>query len=84
MARAVAAQHRATVPQVAVAWLLAQPGVTSVVLGARTPEQLTANIAATELELTGQDLAQLDEVSALPPFYPKWIQDMFAHLRLPA
>jgi aryl-alcohol dehydrogenase-like predicted oxidoreductase len=84
VARAVAARHRATVPQVAVAWLLAQPGVTSVILGARTPEQLTGNIAATELELTGQDLAQLDEVSALPPFYPKWIQDMFAHLRLPA
>jgi aryl-alcohol dehydrogenase-like predicted oxidoreductase len=83
-ARAVAARHDATVPQVAIAWLLAQPGITSVILGARTPEQLTANIAATELELTAEDLAQLGAVSQLPPSYPQWIQDMFSPLRLPA
>lgn len=74
--RAVAAGHDATVPQVAISWLLAQPGVTSVVLGARTPEQLSANIAATELKLTEQDTAELDAVSALPASYPQWLQSM--------
>ena len=51
-ARAVAARPGATVPQVALAWLLAQPAVTSVITGARTEQQLTANLAASELRLT--------------------------------
>jgi aryl-alcohol dehydrogenase-like predicted oxidoreductase len=84
VARAVADRHEATVPQVAIAWLLAQGGVTSVILGARTPAQVTANVAATGLLLTGQDMAELDEVSKLQPAYPNWIQAMFAPMRVPA
>ena len=84
VARVIAGRHEATVPQVSIAWLLAQPGVTSVILGARTPEQLTGNVAATELQLTGQDLAELTKVSELPPAYPNWIQEMFAPMRIPA
>ena len=45
---------------------------------------LLGNSAATELELTEEDLAQLGRVSELPPSYPQWIQDMFHALRAPA
>ncbi|MGI8334251.1 aldo/keto reductase [Actinomadura scrupuli] len=72
--RLVAARHEVGVPRVALAWVLAQPGVTSTVIGARRPEQLLENLSAIELELTPQDLAELDAASALPPEYPGWIQ----------
>ncbi|ETK35932.1 aldo/keto reductase [Microbispora sp. ATCC PTA-5024] len=80
--RAVAARHGTTVARVALAWVLAQPGVTSAILGARRPEQLEENLAAVDLELTEEDLAELDGVSALPAEYPAWIQDGGAY-RLP-
>jgi aryl-alcohol dehydrogenase-like predicted oxidoreductase len=82
-ARAVAARYEATVPQVALAWLLAQPAVTSVIIGARTLEQLTGNLAASDLQLAGPDLADLGEVSKPPSAYPNWIQEMFAPQRIP-
>jgi hypothetical protein len=50
--RKVAARLGTGVPGIALAWVLAQPGVTSVVVGARRPDQLTENVAATEVELT--------------------------------
>ena len=84
VARTVAGRHGATVPQVAIAWLLARSAVTSVIIGARKPEQVTANVAATDLHLTEQDLAELDEVSKLTPAYPNWIQEMHAPMRIPA
>jgi aryl-alcohol dehydrogenase-like predicted oxidoreductase len=84
VARAVADRHGATVPQVAIAWLLARPGVTSVIIGARTPEQVTANVAAADLRLTDQDTTELDAVSKPPLAYPNWIQEMFAATRVPA
>ena len=46
------------------AWLAAQPAVTSVILGARTVEQLADNLAAADLDLAPEQLARLDEVSA--------------------
>ena len=82
--RTVAARHEASPAQVAIAWLLAQRAVTSVIVGARKPEQLTENIAAGDLLLTEQDLAELDEVSRSPVAYPNWIQDWFAPTRTPA
>lgn len=72
--REVAAHHEAPVARVALAWVLAQPGVTSAIVGAKRPEQLKDSLAAVTLELTGQDLADLDQASALPPEYPGWIQ----------
>ncbi|WP_371778931.1 aldo/keto reductase [Streptosporangium subroseum] len=72
--RLVAARHEVGVARVALAWVLAQPGVTSAVIGAKRPEQLAENLAAVELELTAQDLAELDAASALPVEYPAWIQ----------
>jgi aryl-alcohol dehydrogenase-like predicted oxidoreductase len=81
--RAVAGRHEVSPARVALAWLLAQPGVTSVIIGARKLEQLTDNIAAGDLTLTDRDLAELDEISKLPVAYPNWIQAAFASARLP-
>jgi aryl-alcohol dehydrogenase-like predicted oxidoreductase len=81
--RAVAARHETTVPAVALAWTLAQPGVTSVLAGARRPEQLVQNAVAVDIDLTAADLAELDAVSVLPPSYPNWLQEADFPTRLP-
>ncbi|MGW4483430.1 aldo/keto reductase [Amycolatopsis sp. NPDC004368] len=70
--RTVAARHDVGVARVALAWVLAQRGVTSVIVGAKRPDQLRENLAAVDLQLDEQDLAELDAVSALPPEYPAW------------
>ncbi|GAA3433983.1 aldo/keto reductase [Kutzneria kofuensis] len=82
--RAVADRRAASPSQVAIAWLLAQPAVTSVIIGARRLDQLNDNIAAADLTLTEQDLAELDEVSRLPVAYPNGLQGVFAPTRIPA
>jgi aryl-alcohol dehydrogenase-like predicted oxidoreductase len=71
--RPIAQAHGVSVAQVALAWLLHQPAVTSVIVGAKKPEQLADNIAATQLQLTAEELARLDEASRLPPEYPGWM-----------
>ena len=63
-ADAIATDHAATSSQVAIAWLLAQPAMTSVILGARTVEQLIDNLGASDLELSDAEIAQLSEASA--------------------
>lgn len=60
----IAQAHAATKSQVALAWLTAQPAVTSVIIGARNLEQLRDNLGATDLHLTGEELERLSEVSA--------------------
>lgn len=62
--REIAAAHSATSAQVALAWLGARPAVTSVILGARSVEQLADNIAATELQLSAEETTRLDSASA--------------------
>ena len=62
-----------SVARVALAYVLAKPWVTTVIIGAKTPEQLDDNLAAVDLELTAEELASLDEVSALAPEYPGWM-----------
>ena len=59
--------------RVALAWLLHQPVTTSVIIGAKRPEQLQDNLAAVDLKLSEDELKQLDEVSKLPPEYPGWM-----------
>jgi aryl-alcohol dehydrogenase-like predicted oxidoreductase len=81
--RTAAAGHETTVPAVALAWTLAQPGVTSVLAGARRPDQLVQNAAAVDIDLTAADLAELDAVSALPPSYPNWLQEADFPARVP-
>ena len=58
---------------VAQAWLLHQPAVTSIIVGAKTQEQLQDNLAAADLALEPEELEVLREVSALPPEYPGWM-----------
>jgi aryl-alcohol dehydrogenase-like predicted oxidoreductase len=72
--RKVAERRDATAAQTALAWVLAQPAVTSVIVGGKRPDQLTANLAAVDLELTAEDLAELDEVSRTSLRYPQWLQ----------
>ncbi len=67
----IAANHAgATISQIAVAWLLRQKAVASVIVGVRTPEQLTDNLGAAELNLSDEEIAKLNEVSALEKGYP--------------
>jgi aryl-alcohol dehydrogenase-like predicted oxidoreductase len=68
--------------RVALAWLLGRPGVASVIVGARTDEQLADNLKAAELELSEEERRRLDEVSALPLIYPFWHQAKTASDRL--
>ena len=59
--------------RISLAWLLAKPVVTSVILGAKRLDQLQDNLAAAELKLTQEEIEVLDDVSALPPEYPGWM-----------
>ena len=70
--------------QVALAWLLERPGVTSVIVGARTEEQLVDNLKAADLELSDDERTRLDEVSRPPLLYPYWHQAKTAADRLSA
>jgi aryl-alcohol dehydrogenase-like predicted oxidoreductase len=71
--RGIADAKNASVAQVALAWLLHQDVVTSVIVGAKTVEQLKDNIGATGVRLDGDDLAALDEITKLPAEYPGWM-----------
>ena len=71
--RPIAEAHGRPVAQVALAWLLAQPAVTSVIVGAKRPDQLADNLAAVDLALTADDLQALDAASELTPEYPGWM-----------
>ncbi len=70
----VATEHDASIPQIALAWVLSRPGVANVVMGARTEEQLRANLKAAEIRLTPEQIARLDDVSRRQPTYPYWHQ----------
>lgn len=71
----VAKKYHATPAQIAIAWLLHQPTVTSVILGAKRVEQLAENLQATTIDLDIDDLQNLDEASRLPREYPGWLLD---------
>ena len=71
--RVIAEAKGVSVAQIALAWLLHQPVVSSVIIGAKRPDQLEDNIAATHIRLTEEELRQLDAVSALPREYPGWM-----------
>lgn len=71
--RKIAESKEVSVAQIALAWLLHQPVVSSVIIGAKRVEQLDDNIAATAISLSQEELAELDAVSALPREYPGWM-----------
>ncbi|HEY6412662.1 MAG TPA: aldo/keto reductase [Edaphobacter sp.] len=69
----IAKAHNCSPARVSLASLLAKPVVTSVIIGAKRLDQLQDNLAAVDLKLTADEIAQLDEVSTLPPEYPGWM-----------
>ncbi len=75
-------QHGVSAAQVALAYLLDKPAVTTLVIGARTSQQLADNLAAADLELTADDFRRLDKVSAPVLLYPYWHQAKTARDRL--
>jgi len=81
--REIAEAHRASVARVALAWLLAKPAVMSIIIGAKSLEQLDDNLAATELTLKPEEIARLDEVSELPAEYPAWMLARQGGARVP-
>ncbi|HWF26747.1 MAG TPA: aldo/keto reductase [Solirubrobacteraceae bacterium] len=78
----IAGEYGVSAAQVALAWLRGRPGVTSVIVGARTDEQLADNLAAANLELAPDDAARLEQVSRPTLIYPFWHQRNTASDRL--
>ena len=79
--RGIAEKRGVSVAQVALAWLLQRKVVSSVIIGAKRVEQLDDNIAATEIRFDVEELAALDQVSALPAEYPGWMLERQGTLR---
>ena len=79
----IAAARGVSAAQVAIAWLLAQPVTTSVIIGARKLSQLDDNLKAVELTLSAEELTELDAVSRLAPEYPAWMHAAASDDRLP-
>ncbi|MGH7725126.1 MAG: aldo/keto reductase [Candidatus Eiseniibacteriota bacterium] len=77
----VAKNHGATVSQAALQWLLARPGVTSVIIGARTLAHLEDNLGAVTWKITPEEVATLDAISSMPRVYPYWMIDQFHQTR---
>jgi aryl-alcohol dehydrogenase-like predicted oxidoreductase len=73
VARKIADSRKASVAQVALAWLLAQEVVTSVIIGARRMEQLEDNLKSIDVTLSAEELNLLHEASKLTPEYPEWM-----------
>lgn len=82
--REIADARGVSVARIALAWVLHQRFVMSVIIGAKTTEQLDDNLAAADIRLTAEELARLDKVSALPPEYPGWMIERQSANRLPA
>jgi aryl-alcohol dehydrogenase-like predicted oxidoreductase len=78
----IADGHGVSPAQVALAWLLRRPGITSLVIGARDEHQLAGNLQAAELELGEEEVRRLEEVSRTPLPYPHWHQASSAFDRL--
>jgi aryl-alcohol dehydrogenase-like predicted oxidoreductase len=73
-----------SVPRIALAWLLTRPFVTSVIIGAKTPEQLADNLGAGDVKLDAEHVSRLDAASALTPEYPAWMVERQNQNRIPA
>ncbi|GGK00035.1 aldo/keto reductase [Pseudomonas matsuisoli] len=69
---AIGESHNVSPARVCLAWLKDRPGITSVIVGARTEEHLRDNLAAAELKLTGEDIDRLERVTRQAPLYPYW------------
>ena len=83
MGRIAKTHEGASIAQVALAWLLRQLAVTSVITGVKNTAQLLENMKATDLKLAAEELSELEKVSALVKEYPAWMVDMISADRLP-
>ena len=81
--RPIAETHGVSVARIALAWLLSRPAVTSVIVGAKTPEQLEDNILASDVALTPDEIKALDAVSEPPLEYPGWMLNRQGQTRVP-
>jgi len=81
--REIAGDRNVSVARIALSWLLHQAVVTSVIIGARTPEQLSDNLEAPEVKLYEDELALLNQASELPGEYPGWMFKRQAGYRFP-
>jgi aryl-alcohol dehydrogenase-like predicted oxidoreductase len=79
--RPMAAERDVSVAQIALAWLLAKPFVSTVIIGAKSMDQLRDNMASTRVRLSDEELTTLDSVSQLPPEYPGWMLAMQGQYR---
>jgi aryl-alcohol dehydrogenase-like predicted oxidoreductase len=78
----IAAEKQVSAAQVALAWTLGRPGITSVIVGGRTAEQFADNLKAADLKLSSEERERLDTISAPPILYPYWHQLSTARDRL--
>jgi len=76
VAKEIADRHGVSVAQIALAWILANTAVTSVIIGARRPAQLEDNLKAIDVRLSAEDMKALDEVSKLTTEYPAWMDNL--------
>ncbi len=76
-------RHKVSVAQIALAWVLCQPGITSVIIGAKNSKQLKDNISATKLMLNSDEILALNTISELPKEYPQWMFDFQSQGRFP-
>ena len=74
VAKAIGDEKGATVAQIALAWMLHKPGISSAIIGARNEDQLIENLRAVDIELSTEEMAQLDEVSKLRSEYPDCVR----------
>jgi aryl-alcohol dehydrogenase-like predicted oxidoreductase len=68
-------RYKISAARVALSWIKDKPGVGSVIIGAKNKEQLLDNLACTQLQLTSDEIKELETVSALTPEYPGWMVD---------
>jgi aryl-alcohol dehydrogenase-like predicted oxidoreductase len=72
----IAKAHNASVAQAALNYLLTKEGISSVIIGARTPQQLADNLKTTDWEMSAEEVSRLDEMSQPVPIYPYWMQKL--------
>ena len=79
----IGSQHHVSAAQVALAWMLRKPAVTSIIIGAKKQDQIIDNIASTNLLLTDEEMKKLDAISELSPEYPGWMMNRQMQGRYP-
>jgi len=76
--------HNVSVAQIALAWMLRKPAVTSIIIGAKKADQLKDNIDSTQLKLSDEEMQKLENISNLTPEYPGWMVERQLQGRYPS